>query len=333
MKLNKYIMAAALLLTAATPALADDELKPNGAKPTVMVLPSDKWCRAHGYIKDGDVPDYRRAVEDEHMSRAITLIGNEMSSRGLDLSDVIQNLKNMGTSGAYNMVVSAKDGSMPRESERDELTRNFAVDIIAELDMNMKSMGLRKSAEFELKIIDAASGIQLGGDVGSSRESSASDQDHMKQAVGCFINNFADKINLAFDKMQARGRNGFVEFHISEDCPYSLEDEVSIDGERGELAGYIQYWLEEHTTDGEVSMAHKSDVSTSFKNVHFPLIASKDIQKDGWGSKRGNRKMRSLTMHDFIIAMAPQLKKLGMALTVVPIGQARAYCVLGSLNN
>lgn len=322
MNIKKSFTLIAFLFAAIFSGMAVEAT--TGLKPKIMVIPGDRWCESRGYMLGPNSPDYERALIDRDMEAAIILVGQEMADRGCEIYSFKQYFKNKHTSDAYTMVVPAKDGTMPIVSERDEALNNAGIDFIVELDIAVKNIGLRQQVEFLAEMRDAASEAILFGDMGTSKDSNCSVADHMKEAVGCFIHNFVDMTALAFDRLQERGREGRVEFHISEDCPINLEDEITVKGETGELAEYIEYWISQHTTDGKVSLRNKSAESAYFEQVRFPLTAK--ATKGGFGGK----KMRAMSMHSFISDMAQDLAPLGIAMTVMPIGQGRAYVVLGA---
>ena len=59
-------------------------------KPTLMVVPSDAWCKQHGYIQNFDnqgivetMSDYKAAVSsDMQLNAVISKINNLMADRG-----------------------------------------------------------------------------------------------------------------------------------------------------------------------------------------------------------------------------------------------------------
>lgn len=294
-------------------------------KPKIMVFPSDDWCARKGYVLAGNVPDYERALQDPDMDGAVAVMGDIMAELSYEMFSLKQELKQLHTESAYGMAVTSKGDGMVQESERDLITRNVGADFIVELSLDNKAFGARRAIEFKAQTIDAASRKILHGDIGTSSASSAPLPILVKEAVGGFIDNFCQKIDLAFTNIERNGREGSIVFKIADDCPLTFEDEVSVDGESGELAEYISYWLEERAVDGNCSLNQKSRETLRFDQVRFPLFAA--VAAGGFGSKKG--KVKSQTMESFVAPISRDLARFNVSVTTVPIGQGSVYIVLG----
>lgn len=319
----KKLFLTLLLIAAAGMSAYAAEAK----KPKIMVFPSDDWCLAKNYTLPGtNTPDYERALQDPDMDGAVAVMGDIMAEMGYEMFSLKQELKQLHTEGAYDMAVTSKGDGMVQESDRDKVTRNVGCDFIVELSVNPKPFGARRTIEFKAQTIDAASRKILHGDIGSSSASSAPTSILLKEAVGGFIDNFCHKIDLAFTKMEKDGREGSVVFKIADDCPLCFEDEVSIGGESGELAEYIEYVLGECTIDGAYNLNQKSRETLRFDQVRFPLFAA--VRAGGFGSKSG--KVKSQSMESFIKNVTDKLSAFNISAAIVPIGQGSAYVVLGS---
>lgn len=294
-------------------------------KPKIMVFPSDDWCIRKGYIVEGSIPDYEKALQDPDMDGAVAVMGDVMAEQGYEMFSLKQELKQIHTEDTYSMAVQSKaDGSIV-ESERDLLTRNVGADFIVELSLDNKPFGARRAVEFKAQTIDAASKKILHGDIGTSSASSAPTPILVKEAVGGFIENFCHKIDLAFTNIEENGREGSLTLKIADDCPLNFESEVTVDGESGELAEYITYWIEEHAVNGNCSLNQKSRETLRYDQVRFPLVSQ--VAAGGFGSKKG--KTKAQTMESFISPIATDLSRFNISVTTVPIGQGSAYIVLG----
>ena len=294
-------------------------------KPKIMVFPSDDWCIRKGYLVDGSTPDYERAFQDPDMDGAVAVMGDVMAEMGYEMFSLKQELKQIHTEDAYGMAVQSKGDGSVMESERDLITRNVGADFIVELSLDNKPFGARKSIEFKAQTIDAASKKILHGDIGTSSASSAPTPILLKEAVGGFIENFCHKIDLAFSNIEENGREGSITFKIADDCPLNFESDVTVDGESGELAEYITYWIEEHAVNGNCSLNQKSRETLRYDQVRFPLVSK--VAAGGFGSKKG--KTKAQTMETFISPIANDLGRFNISVTTVPIGQGSAFIVLG----
>ncbi|MDE6329182.1 MAG: hypothetical protein K2L83_00555 [Muribaculaceae bacterium] len=295
--------------------------------PKIMIFPSDDWCKSKGYMLDAKTPDYERALNDVDMDSAVAVLGDKMAGDGFVMFSLKQELKQLHTIGAYDMAVTSKNDGLFEESARDQVTRNVGVDFIVELSLTNKPYGVRRAVEFKAQTIDAASNKILHGDVGSSDASSAPIPTLIRQVVNGFSTNFFEKIILAFRNIENNGREGSIIFKIADDCPLNFESEITVDGESGELADYIEYWLGERAVGGACSRKNKSRESLQYDQVRFPLFGK--VAAGGFGSKKGKEK--ALTMESFVAPIAQDLKPFNVSVTTVPIGQGTVYVMLGGL--
>lgn len=320
MKIFRFLFTVIILLWGNSQLEAAD-----AKKPKIMVFPSDDWCNRKGYLVDGSIPDYEKALQDPDMDGAVAVMGDIMAEQGYEMFSLKQELKQIHTEDAYGMAIQSKNDGSVLESERDLITRNVGADFIVELSIDNKPFGARKSIEFKAQTIDAASKKILHGDIGTSSASSAPTPVLVKEAVGGFIENFCHKIDLAFSNIEENGREGSVTFKIADDCPLNFESAVTVDGESGELAEYITYWIEEHAVNGNCSLNQKSRETLRYDQVRFPLTSQ--VAAGGFGSKKG--KTKAQTMETFISPIANDLAAFNINVTTVPIGQGAAYIVLG----
>lgn len=320
MKILKLLFVVSILLIVNLQSEAVD-----AKKPKIMVFPSDDWCLRKGYVVDGSLPDYEKALQDPDMDGAVAVMGDVMAEQGYEMFSLKQELKQIHTEDAYGMAVQSKGDGSVMESERDLITRNVGADFIVELSLDNKPFGARRAVEFKAQTIDAASKKILHGDIGTSSASSAPIPILVKEAVGGFIENFCHKIDLAFTNIEENGREGSITFKIADDCPLNFESDVTVDGESGELSEYITYWIEEHAVNGNCSLNQKSRETLRYDQVRFPLVSQ--VAAGGFGSKKG--KTKAQTMETFISPIASDLGRFNISVTTVPIGQGSAYIVLG----
>lgn len=184
-----------------------------------------------------------KVIFNNDMDAAIGVMGDIMAEMDYDMFSLKQELKQIHTEDAYGMAVTSKSDGIVQESYRYLITRNVGADFIVELSIENKPFGDRKAVEFKAQTIDAASKKILQGNAGTSSASSAPTPVLVKEAVGGFIDTFCHKINIPFTDIETNGREGSITFKIADDCPLNFERDVTVDGEHGELADYITYWL------------------------------------------------------------------------------------------
>merc|ERR1712224_525813 len=108
-------------------------------KPTIMVVPSDTWCKEQGYMMEFDnqgttvsIPDYTKALQENfELELVITTIGSMMAERGFPLKDMAAALKTIQSNSAEDAMMSSKDSGMgASESPIDKLKAVAKADII-----------------------------------------------------------------------------------------------------------------------------------------------------------------------------------------------------------
>lgn len=133
-------------------------------KPTLMVVPSDAWCKEHGYVQNFDnqgtievIPDYKNALStDKDLNGVITKIGALMADRGFPLKDMQQNLKSIANLSAEDRLITSKtSGSAITESPLDRLRRTAKADIILEVDWTVNTVGPNRSVTYILLLLSA----------------------------------------------------------------------------------------------------------------------------------------------------------------------------------
>ena len=109
MKLKKFL---SIILLAMCYLSAMGQAK----KPTLMVVPSDAWCKEHGYEQTFDnqgtpeqIPDYKTAVStDKQLNTVISKINLLMADRGFPLKDLQQNVKSISNLSAEDRLITSK---------------------------------------------------------------------------------------------------------------------------------------------------------------------------------------------------------------------------------
>ena len=145
-------------------------------KPTLMVVPSEAWCNAHGYMQTydnqgtaEDIPDYKAAVsKDQQLNAVISKINILMSDRGFPLKDLQQNVRSISNLSAEDRLITSKtSGAAITESPLDRLRRTAKADIILDIDWTVNTVGPKSSITYNLKAIDAYSNKQVAGAEGT----------------------------------------------------------------------------------------------------------------------------------------------------------------------
>ena len=133
-------------------------VEPNVAQPSIMIMPSDKWCADNGFSQDVGgklIPNYRDALRDDELPFAITQIQGIFQSYGFRAVDMYAAMDKLELDEAEDMVTETRDGGMVQESFRDELFRVASADIVVYITWVTNTKGPMKELTFELKAIDS----------------------------------------------------------------------------------------------------------------------------------------------------------------------------------
>lgn len=81
-----------------------------------MVVPSDAWCKEHGFMQTFDdqgsvvqIPDYSRALlESKDLNNVVSKIGILMADQGFPLVSMEQSLKSINNLSAEDKLIRSK---------------------------------------------------------------------------------------------------------------------------------------------------------------------------------------------------------------------------------
>lgn len=294
-------------------------------KPTMMVIPARDWCKRNGYTTADGTVDYTKALENQDMLNAIIAMADIMAGENYPMLSLQALLDDLHSEGAYDMLLQSKGDGQVMEDDVDRLARVARADIMIEMSLDRQRRGPSSYVEFRLASVDAASGKIIHGETGASSSSAAPMPVLLKEAVTNFMPNFYNKIDIHFTSLENNGREGTVIFKIADDCPVNMESEVSINGESGELAEFLDYWMSENCVNGAYSPNGKSRVRMAFNQVRIPLFGK--AKAGGFGSKSG--KMKALDAESFIKGIEKPLRSMGISISTTPIGVGKVLVVLG----
>ena len=289
--------------------------------PQIMIVPDQGWCIRNHIVDELGNPDYRKALLNEKMSQLISAMGGIMSDPyGYPVKTLEDCMNELDNEQGLDMVLTSKGDGEIVETDLDKLTRVAKADILIKLSYKVDGYGPRSLIEYNVVAVDAATAKQISGNVGHSSASSAPMSDLVNEAVQGFMDNFCAKLNRHFNNMIEHGREGVVIFKMAEDCRYTFESDVTLNGETGELAEVIEYWLNEHTVDGAFNTTGKTRNRLSFEEVRFPMF----------GESKFGGKPKALDIRGFMQPIDGFLAQFGISCSFHPSGMGKVYIVLGS---
>ena len=227
-------------------------LQAQAKRPTLMVIPSDSWCSANGFMKtekSKTVPDYERAWQDnQDLFSVVAKIGELMADRSFPLKDMSQSLKDIG---------------------------QIRTDILMEVGWKVNTLGPKKSVTYTLRGVDAYTLKQVAASSGTGKPSFSTEVPVLiEEAVLERMDNFGDQLQAHFQDLLENGR----EVSISVKCLNGFCFNNKYDGE--ELADIIDEWMSVNTVEHRYNLSNVNDTQMEFEQVRIPLYADNGMALD-----------------------------------------------------
>ncbi len=261
-------------------------------KPTLMVVPSDAWCKEHGFEQTFDnqgtleqIPDYKAAVStDKQLNAVISKLNTLMADRGFPLKDMQQTIKSISTLSAEDrLITSKKSGAAISESPLDRLRRTAKADIILEIDWTVNVVGPKSSITYNLRALDAYSNKQVAGAEGTGKGSfSAEVPVLLEEAVQDHMDMFVERLQAHFDDLLTNGREVVLDLRVFDTSVVDFEKEY----EGYELNEIIDNWLAENCVNHRFSKSDATETMILYEQVRIPLYKANGMAQDTYGFAR-----------------------------------------------
>lgn len=261
-------------------------------KPTLMVVPSEAWCNAHGYMQTydnqgtaEDIPDYKAAVsKDQQLNAVISKINILMSDRGFPLKDLQQNVRSISNLSAEDRLITSKtSGAAITESPLDRLRRTAKADIILDIDWTVNTVGPKSSITYNLKAIDAYSNKQVAGAEGTGKGSfSAEVPVLLEEAIQDHMDAFVERLQAHFEDLLTNGREVVLDVRIFDSSDIDLEKEYG----DYELIEVIDNWLSDNCVNHRFSKSDATETMALYEQVRIPLYKANGMAQDTYGFAR-----------------------------------------------
>ena len=261
-------------------------------KPTLMVVPSDAWCKEHGFEQTFDnqgvseqIPDYRAAVStDKQLNAVISKINVLMADRGFPLKDLQQTAKRIANlSTEDRLIMSKASGASITESPLDRLRRTAKADILLDIDWTVNTVGPKSSITYNLRALDAYSGKQVAGAEGTGQGSfSAEVPVLLEEAVQDHMDSFVERLQAHFDDLMENGREVVLDMRVFDGSIVDFEQDF--DGY--ELGEVIDNWLSDNCVNHRFSKSDATETMILYEQVRIPLYKSNGMAQDTYGFAR-----------------------------------------------
>lgn len=266
-------------------------------KPKLMVVPSDAWCKEHGYMQNFDnqgsveqIPDYKQALlNDKDLNNVIAKIGVLMADQGFPLVSMEQSLKSINNLTAEdNLIRSKTSGASMTESPLDRLRRVAKADILLQVDWTINEVGPKKSITYNLQGLDAYTNKQVAGAQGTGNPSfSAEVPVLLEEAVQDNMDNFTAQLQRHFDDLFENGREVTIDIRV-----FDNGSGIDLESEYGdyELTEIIDNWMAENTVSHRFNKSDATENFILYDQVRIPLYKKNGMPEDTEGFTRNLRR-------------------------------------------
>lgn len=289
-------------------------------KPTIMVVPSDAWCKANKCVittvSGGDTivsPDYQKALQSSSdMRSVISAMGDIMAKNDFPIQSLEQELKRIQNEDAEMSVMTGKNSSASIvETPVERLRRTAKADIILDMDYTVKKTGARRQVSFNLQAIDAYSSKIISGNTGIGTDANVPMAALLNEAVLSFKDNFLSGLQHYFDDMFANGREITVTLmRYDSGSPVDFQTEFTYYGQDAELNEIIQTWMDDNAVNGRYSVSTNSANFMRFTQVRIPLygqnLNGKDVAIDASGFIKPLAKMLKGEPYNLTVGTTPK---------------------------
>lgn len=299
------------------------------AKPTIMVYPSDNYCKSKGYVKVVDregrmmeVPDIQRCLsEDNDMRTAIRAISHFMSENSFPLTDAEQALKEINDSDMIIEAASGKNGgSANEETPMEMLLRNAKPDILLSVEMNVIRRGPRMAVDFSLDAIDSYTNKRIDGLQNPEGSEGTNLAVLVQEGVLVTKDSFLSSLQRYFDDMFENGKEITVILQRMDSWDNDFETEYEYNGDDYELADIIKSWFNKNTVQKRFTLKTKTANKLEYTQVRIPIYTT-DLD----GEQMAN------SADDFGKKLARMIRKQagGVKVGVVPRGLGSVILFVG----
>ncbi len=280
------------ILTIVLLAICSVSVMGQAKKPTIMVVPSDAWCKEHNFVQDFDnqgvteqISDYKAAVStDKQLNAVISKINTLMADRGFPLKDLQQTIKSIATMSAEDqLITSSSSGARINESPLDRLRRTAKADILIEVDWTVNTVGPKNSITYNMRALDAYSNKQVAGAEGTGKGSfSAEIPVLLEEAVQDHMDMFTTRLQSHFDDLLTNGREVVLDMRVFDNATVSFETEF--DGY--ELSEVVDNWLADNCVQHRFNKSDATESMMLYEQVRIPLYKANGMAQDTYGFAR-----------------------------------------------
>lgn len=311
-----------ILILSAALVLAVSSVMGQAKKPTIMVVPSDRYCISKGYMTtfdNQDMPDYKKALQnDADLRMAISKISGMMADREFPLKDLEQELRNISNESAESSMITGSGGSSVAESPVDVLKRTAKADIIMDLDFSVVKQGPKNSIMYTLNGLDAYTSKNVASSTGVGSPSSAASVELLiEEAVLSHMDEFTGRLQAHFDDMFNNGREVKIMVKVFDGSEVNLSDDVDYNGETDELGIFIEDWMADNTVSGRFSLSDGTENFQRYEQVRIPMYYERNGRQRAMDTRTFVNNLKKFVSESFNLESKVYMRGLGEAWLII----------------
>lgn len=285
-------------------------------KPSVMVVPSDKWCQENGYMirtAGIELPDYKQAlIGHRDLLNVISKINIIMSDRGFPLENLETTLKNLKTENVERTLYTDENGNPVVSNSLDELYRAAFADIILQLTWNVNKVGPKNSITFNLQALDSYTTKQVAGAEGTGSPSFSADVPILlEEAVINYMDLFCSRLMQHFSDMKEKGREISLDVCLSDGADFDFMTEYN----DYELMEVITGLVAQESVNRSFSKGPSTETMLQYKSVRIPVTDDNGMPMDAYAF--GRKLARALKKSPYNLTAKVVAKGLGKAVLII----------------
>ena len=235
--------------------------------PRILVVPHNIYCNKHGYMLEGNVPDYSKALlNDQNLSNVLSQVKSRIQERnkGFELVELSQAIAN---SKENEMLSLAHDGA-DSESIDEAIQRASEADVIVKVDFNINANGPQKSMHITIEGVDAFTGNAISIVEGETRPSTSSAASTLaREAVYNKMDGFLNNLLANYQMWVEKGRPIKIEVKATNSSSLNLRSTVG----DGLVYEHVEDFLLDNSKDQRGVNGSGSSTLYTYAGVYFPL--------------------------------------------------------------
>lgn len=242
------------------------------AKPTLMVIPSDQYLQAAGFLKTSTVNgrtvyerDYTSFVLNNDTNKDIVrTVQNYFIKLGYPLTDLEQSLKSL------NVQSNMDDADNIGKDAKTLLMETCHPDLVIEFDYDKKNEFVSRTTkkttiDYSMAALDAFSNKTVASFVKTNLDGDFTT--YLEKQLPKDLSGFVDQIKDYFTDIIVNGRDITFRVAVAADSAINLSDEYNDVGDS--YTDWIREWIKTNAKNGTASLNRNTDKEMFYTSVRI----------------------------------------------------------------